>query len=518
MSETAEASAKEASEEILRSSTLSETALAEVLWDIIIVGAGTAGIPCALEAAKRGMKRILVVEKANAIGGTLHWTVGHLSGGGTQRQQARGIQDSPERHYEEVMQISHQTADPVLTRLATREAPKTIDWLASLGFPFDKDVPKIIYGHVPYKTARTHYANVQRGGVVMLSLMLPLWDEYVAKGVITPLLNHTLVDILLDKKRAVGITVAKHGDTEQLITVRGANIVLATGGYAANPALFQQKHPTAPRLLSTASPTSMGEGIMAAERIGAQFRNADKHNISLGGIEIVPNSGRVDYWDAWAIVFTSKYRTTREFYVNERGERFMNEDEPNADVRERAVMQQPNWRFWIVFDERALRESYAANEPLVRGWSDAAALRAHAARCTASPSGGMYCYTAPTLKELAVKCSLPPDALERSAAQFNAGREGVADAFGRMRFPAPCSTPPYYALCIQGCSLISFGGLAVNEHLQVLDVHNKPIEGLYAAGEILGAAATSGHAFCGGMLITPALSFGRLLGQTLGVP
>jgi fumarate reductase flavoprotein subunit len=65
-------------------------------------------------------------------------------------------------------------------------------------------------------------------------------------------------------------------------------------------------------------------------------------------------------------------------------------------------------------------------------------------------------------------------------------------------------------------SLISFGGLCVNKDLQVIDNQGNPIKGLYAAGEALGAAATSGNAFCGGMLITPALSFGRMLGRKLG--
>ena len=59
------------------------------------------------------------------------------------------------------------------------------------------------------------------------------------------------------------------------------------------------------------------------------------------------------------------------------------------------------------------------------------------------------------------------------------------------------------------------GGLKVNNQLQVVQQNNLPIENLFAAGEILGAAATSGHAFCGGMLLTPAISFGKWLGETL---
>ncbi|MCU0426344.1 MAG: FAD-dependent oxidoreductase [Candidatus Kapabacteria bacterium] len=479
-------------------------------FDLIIVGAGTAGIPCAIEAAKAGVKRILVIEKSTVIGGTLHWTVGHLSGGGTNRQKAHGIKDSPEKHCAEVMRISEHSADAVITKLATEEAPKTLNWLESLGFPFDKDCPKIIFGHVPYTTARTHYANVARGGVVMLSLLLPLWEEWVKKGVITPLLGASLKDVLCENGAVKGVRVQSRGEAHEYYAPA---IVLTTGGYAANPKFFAETLPEAPPLFSTANHTSLGEGIQAAMRIGAKFHHAEKHNVSLGGIETVPNSQRVDYWDAWASVFSSAYRKTREIYVNDDGNRFMNEDEPSADIRERAVMKQANWRFWVIFDEHALRTSCEENEPLVRQWITPEMVRSHAAR-------GTYCRTASSVGELAEKCGLAWQNVENAVTLFNAQFQDTfanqEDEFGRAAFHAPLQEAPFYALRINASSLISFGGLAVNGDLQVLNTEGSPIQGLYAAGEILGAAATSGHAFCGGMLITPALSFGRLLGQRLG--
>ena len=105
------------------------------MWDIIIVGAGTAGMPCAIAAVEQGAD-VLVVEKADRIGGTLHISGGHMSGGGTRRQIRRGISDSPERHFADIMRISRFRADTSLTRLACEEAPHTLDWLNELGFPF----------------------------------------------------------------------------------------------------------------------------------------------------------------------------------------------------------------------------------------------------------------------------------------------------------------------------------------------------------------------------------------------
>jgi predicted oxidoreductase len=65
--------------------------------------------------------------------------------------------------------------------------------------------------------------------------------------------------------------------------------------------------------------------------------------------------------------------------------------------------------------------------------------------------------------------------------------------------------------------VITFGGVAVDGELRVVREDGSPVPGLYAAGEALGAAATSGNGFCGGMLATPALSFGRILGRRLAV-
>lgn len=75
--------------------------------------------------------------------------------------------------------------------------------------------------------------------------------------------------------------------------------------------------------------------------------------------------------------------------------------------------------------------------------------------------------------------------------------------------------PPFYAVRIPTAVMITFGGIAVDDQLRALTAAGEPIPGLYAAGEAIGAAATSGRAFCGGMLVTPALSFGRVVGHAL---
>ncbi|MCH8188930.1 MAG: FAD-dependent oxidoreductase [Proteobacteria bacterium] len=101
-------------------------------WDVIIVGAGTTGMPAAIFAAQRGA-RVLILEAAPEVGGTLHLSAGQMSAAGSRLQAEKGIEDTPDEHYDDCMRISNNTADPVLVRLAVDNAADTLDWLQDIG-------------------------------------------------------------------------------------------------------------------------------------------------------------------------------------------------------------------------------------------------------------------------------------------------------------------------------------------------------------------------------------------------
>ena len=123
---------------------------------------------------------------------------------------------------------------------------------------------------------------------------------------------------------------------------------------------------------------------------------------------------------------------------------------------------------------------------------------------------------ADTLAALAKAAGIDAKGLAATVAAYNAGIEnGTADPMGRTHRPLPIKQGPFYAVRVQGTSISSTVGLAVDDGLRVIDGNNKPIANLYAAGELLGSGQTMGDSFCGGMMATPALTFGRLLGQRL---
>ena len=117
---------------------------------------------------------------------------------------------------------------------------------------------------------------------------------------------------------------------------------------------------------------------------------------------------------------------------------------------------------------------------------------------------------------LAVKSGLSPRKLLASVDQFNRNliynRE---DLFGRRHRPLPIAKPPFYSIRMQGWTLCSFAGLAVNNKLEVMKPNREPIKNLYAVGEVIGAGTTLGNAYVNGMLVTPAITFGRLLGERI---
>lgn len=471
--------------------------MTERIWDLIIVGGGTAGMACGISAAEGGAHP-LVVEKTGDVGGTLHLSSGQLSAGGTRRQRERGIDDDPERHYVDVMRISRGTADPAIVRRAVQEAPHTLDWLEEIGYEIVPEAPALYYGHEPYSAPRTYWGP--EGGQSILKPMRRRWDEEVAAGRITILLEHPARELIVEEGRVAGVVAA---GSDGPIELRGRATVLSTGGYGANPKLFAERTPKAERLISACRRSSTGDGLLMAERAGAAFRGGEHYLPTVGGFEPVPGSGSAGEPPHWAILNPNTW-PARAIHVNVRGERFLAEDDRSPDRRERALLEQPGHRCWAVFDEASLADGRSFN----------ARLSAEHVRQLADY--GAFGWKGGDLATLAGRAGIDATGLQKTVETWNAAVEdGGGDPLGVAQPGPAVATPPFYAFLVNSLVVTTFGGVAVDAELRVVDGDGRPLADLYAAGEILGMSAMNGDAFVGGMSATPAMSFGRQLGRDL---
>jgi len=472
--------------------------LARRRWDVIVVGAGTAGLPAAIFAARRGA-RVLLVDAAERIGGTLLLSSGQISAGGTSLQKSLGIEDSPQAHFDDVMRISGGTANPVFVRLTADHAPAMSDWLFGAGFKARAEHPVMgSGGHDPY--TRRRYFWGENGGISILHVLERELQPEIDAGRVTVLLQTNVTGLL--QKGAGGAVrgVIATGADGASVEYRARSVVLTCGGYGSNSAMFERLEGIRD-YADTVYPYSQGAGITLGLAAGGYLRGAEKRQPLFNAVlQDVTAPSRI----LVRLVTDPSQREPWEIFVNVRGERFLCEDTPTFDAKEKALRQQPDERCWVVLDEGVMQ---AMPQPMTRGWSKAEFAEAFGSFPTF--------YKADSLAALAAAAGIDAAGLAAAVADYNAGQAAGRDRFGRKHLPLPIAKPPFYAVRMQGYYLVDTAGLAVDAGLRVLREDGRSIPNLYAAGELLGMGTLQGSSYPGGMSVTPALTFGKLLGEKL---
>lgn len=470
---------------------------------LVIVGAGNAGIPAAIEAADRGA-RVILVEKTDQLGGMLHWSSATMSAAGARMQRAKGIQDSPQLHFEDCLRIGRQRNDPAILRLAVEHAAETIDWLESIGVPYTPDSPRFSPEHPLYSVPRSYYADQPgpsstggfRGGGIIFDRLNRELQKRIEAGSVEVRLRTRMTGVILEDGRVVGIRAERDGQEEE---IRGEAVILTTGGYMANKALMQRYHPGTGRYVTLCGPHATGDAIPIVEAIGGTTTNMDLLIPLLGFVEDPESPGF-----ARPNITLHRGRNPAiagDIWVNANGERFIAEDTRDPDALERAMMSTPGWVLWAIFDD-LMRQGFTKeiNEVTRR-------------------LGLLGLITsAPTIEQLAEAIGVPPANLKRTVERYNEAVRTGHDPLGRREMPKAIDEPPFHAVRSDGVTILSQGGIKVNAQLQVMRADGTPIEGLYAAGEVLGAGQVMGDAFCSGMSAGAAVTFGRLAARfALGV-
>ena len=294
----------------------------------VVVGAGVAGLACAIETARRGIKT-LVIDREPVIGGTLWYSSGHMSAAGTRRQRRLGIDDDAGRHLIEVERLGRGQLTPSLVRLAIDGAAATLDWLEDEGFEMAADMPIIAKSHEPYEIRRTCWGVA--GGVSILKVLQRLLAEPEIRANLN-VRSGCLVEGLDLDASPVMLFVRNGGRIEE---IDAPELTLATGGFGADPELLKAWHGQS----SLYGGGSFADGTMMRLLVdkGAEVVGIGTFLPTLGGYAQRADSNLVDWSKKLAI--NPQQRRVPEMFLDAEGRRFINENSESINGVERTFLE-----------------------------------------------------------------------------------------------------------------------------------------------------------------------------------
>ncbi len=444
--------------------------------DVVVVGAGGAGLAAANTAADNGAK-VILLEKMPFAGGATTLAAGSITGTGTRLQAQNGVEVSAEEFQAELESEAVYEYDKELVKAHAEYSGKAIDFMEDLGVEFFPELEKAPFRH------RTK--DPYQSKFVELAL-----EAFKSKGG-EVLLDTKATEILKDSDGSIKGVTATDGKGKK-INITAKAVIIATGDFGANKDMLPDDYKNA---LNFGPVSSTGDGIIMAEALGAATVNMD--NVALWGNGVESAEGFGEY--SWG-------RLLCEFggiYVNTDGVRFSKDVLNDEEVAELTFEQEQVGKYvWVIFDQKIKDELHNLGFPSVGSTWDAA-------KEAAEIEAGKNVAKADSIAELAAKIDIPADALEKTVNNYNSYVESQDDPeFGRASFANPIAEGPYYAMIQRVGIYPTVGGLKIDADARVLDTNGQPIIGLYAAGDVTGGVSTNGRD-----TLVPAMSFGIIAGE-----
>ncbi|MBQ7487588.1 MAG: flavocytochrome c [Clostridia bacterium] len=438
--------------------------------DIVIVGAGGAGLTAAVRANQEGAK-VLVLEKMAMVGGNSLKASGGMNCAGTKFQEAQGITDSGVQEFiEDTMNGGHQMNDLALVTTMAENSAAAVEWLESIGAPLPK---------VAATGGTTHkYLHSPEDGSPVGSYLVAKLNEQAQKQGIEIMLNTTATEIRMQDGAAVGV---KAEDAVHEYTINAKAVILASGGFGSNFELMTSFNPSLANAVTTNHPGATGDGILMAEAVGAATVDMDQ-------IQLHPT-----VYQATSMLVSEKMRSLGAILVNQEGKRFTN-DLSTRDAVSAAELEQTGGYAYIIFDQNLVDHNKSAKEYIEKGMA---------------ASGETY-------EDLAKNMGLEGDAVAAFVSTMETWNKAVADGndaeFGRNNgMDDDLSTAPFYAIQIAPGIHHTMGGVKIDTNTEVINTKGEVIPGLYAAGEVTGGV--HGGNRIGGNAVCDFVVFGRIAGQ-----
>ena len=486
--------------------------------DVVVVGAGGAGMTAAITATDAG-KKVIVVESQPIAGGNSVRSTGGLNAAKTPYQdknefkEAAGVektlataaekfadnetitalaatvksqwdayQANPQGYFDSVELMELDTMiggkgknNPELVKALAENSADAIEWLASIG----AEVKNVgAFGGASVK--RIHRPVNADGKVTAVgAYIVPILEKNLQDRNVQFLFDTTANEIIMKDGKAVGIKGT--GKDGHKVTINAKSVVIATGGFGANAEMVEKYKPELKGFATTNAEGAQGQGIDMATAVGAATVDMDQ-------IQIHPTVHIEE--DGNAHLITEGLRGDGAILVNAEGKRFYDEVSTRDKVSA-AIIAQPDKSAWLVVDQAMVDKS-----AVIAGYIK---------------SG--YTVTGATYEELAKAMGVDEATFTSTMNTWNQAVEAKTDAeFNRTSFANPLTAAPYYAIKITPAVHHTMGGIVINPKAEVLNEKGEAISGLYAAGEVTGGVHGANR--LGGNAVADFVVFGRISGQS----
>ena len=486
--------------------------------DVVVVGAGGAGMTAAITATDAG-KKVIVVESQPIAGGNSVRSTGGMNAAKTPYQdknefkEAAGVektlataaekfadnatitalaatvkeqwdayQANPQGYFDSVELMELDTLiggkgknNPELVKALAENSAAAIEWLASIG----ADVKNVgAFGGASVK--RIHRPVNADGKVTAVgAYIVPILEKNLQDRNVQFLFDTTANEIIMKDGKAVGIKAT--GKDGNKVTINAKSVVIATGGFGANSEMVEKYKPELKGFATTNAEGAQGQGIDMATAVGAATVDMDQ-------IQIHPTVHIEE--DGNAHLITEGLRGDGAILVNAEGKRFYDEVSTRDKVSA-AIIAQPEKSAWLVVDQSMVDKS-----AVIAGYIK---------------SG--YTVTGATYEELAKAMGVDEATFVSTMNTWNQAVEAKSDAeFNRTSFANPLTAAPYYAIKITPAVHHTMGGIAINPKAEVLNEKGEAISGLFAAGEVTGGVHGANR--LGGNAVADFTVFGRIAGQS----
>ena len=486
--------------------------------DVVVVGAGGAGMTAAITATDAG-KKVIVVESQPIAGGNSVRSTGGMNAAKTPYQdknefkEAAGVektlataaekfadnetitalaatvksqwdayQANPQGYFDSVELMELDTLiggkgknNPELVKALAENSAAAIEWLASIG----AEVKNVgAFGGASVK--RIHRPVNADGKVTAVgAYIVPILEKNLQDRNVQFLFDTTANEIIMKDGKAVGIKAT--GKDGHKVTINAKSVVIATGGFGANAEMVEKYKPELKGFATTNAEGAQGQGIEMATAVGAATVDMDQ-------IQIHPTVHIEE--DGNAHLITEGLRGDGAILVNAEGKRFYDEVSTRDKVSA-AIIAQPDKSAWLVVDQSMVDKS-----AVIAGYIK---------------SG--YTVTGATYEELAKAMGVDETTFVSTMNTWNQAVEAKSDAeFNRTSFANPLTAAPYYAIKITPAVHHTMGGIVINPKAEVLNEKGEVISGLFAAGEVTGGVHGANR--LGGNAVADFTVFGRIAGQS----